>query len=168
VFPASPGLAGQTALPGFAFVRRANVLCGTTEWKLCTFGETVQANSGSVSIMRLLKGLHLLRGREWALGQQRRCLCGFSEAVCVCLSKHTFPANFEDRVCLPARKGKRENSTLQPLWPVHRAGSSLTKAFLHSCKASFPRDFPPPQSDWVWRVESWHRDVFSIMKQKGK
>lgn len=168
MFPASPGLAGQTALPAFAFVRRANLLCGTTEWKLCTFGETVQASTGSVSIMRLLKGLHLLGGREWVLGQQRRCLCGFSKAVCVCLSKHNFPANFEDRVCLPARKGKRENSTLQPLWPVHRAGSSLTKTFLTVAKPASPEISHHRSLTESVRWRAGTRGVFSIIKPKGK
>lgn len=105
MFPANPGLAGPTALPAFAFVRRANLLCGTTEWKLCTFGKTVQASTGSVSIMWLLKGLHLLGGREWVLGQQRRCLCGFSKAVCVCACQNIpFLRTLKTgSVCLPER-----------------------------------------------------------------
>lgn len=159
--------AGWTNSPANVCIcEEADLLCGTTEWKLCTFRETVQASLGSGSIVWLVKGLHLLGGREWVLGPQRRCLCGFSKAVCVCLSKHTFPENFEDRLCLPARKGKRENSTLQPLWPVHRAGSSLTKAFLHSCKTSFPRDFPPLQFDWVCRWRAGTRGCFLHQETK--
>lgn len=78
------------------------------------FRGTVQASAGSLPVLWLLKGLHLLGGREWDRGNKGVCLPGFPKEVCVRLSKHTFPANSEDgSVCLPER-GKEKNSTRSP------------------------------------------------------
>lgn len=63
---------GQTALPAFAFVRGSEFAAWNHRMEVMYFRGTVQASTGSLPVLWLLKGLHLLGGGERDQGQQRR------------------------------------------------------------------------------------------------